>query len=78
MQEHPDSNWEFEPVDIFSSLNQYFLLIFSMTCILSSVFLQELFVSFDQFRLGIAVAPVFGIILPVFLLTKRFRAGFMT
>ena len=76
MQERPDSNPELENHDIFEVFNQYFLLFFSLSCIMSSVFIQQVFISFERLRLGIALSPLLGIIAPMFLLTRRFRPGF--
>lgn len=56
----------------FSALNPYFLLGFSASCILSSLFLQQIFAIIGQGRIGIAVAPLVAIVLPVFLLMRRF------
>lgn len=76
MDENNESNLDFEQLDIFSTLNNYFLLLFSLTCILGSVFIQQLFMIGGQLQLGIAVAPIFGIIVPVYLVVRRFRGGF--
>lgn len=76
MEEKLKGNHEFEPSDIFAVFNNYLLLFFGFTCILSSVFIQQLFVMIGQTRAGIIVAPVLGVILPVYLVTRRFPAGF--
>lgn len=76
MEERPDGNDELEGRDVFDVLNPYFLLFFGLSCILGSVFIQEIFVMAQQFRLGMSVAPAVGMILPIYLLTRRFRAGF--
>jgi membrane protease YdiL (CAAX protease family) len=75
MEERPESNLEFEEPDAFKVLNQYFLLLFSLSCILSSVFIQEVFIMMKQFRVGITVAPTLGIIFPVAYLMRRFPRG---
>jgi membrane protease YdiL (CAAX protease family) len=75
MQGLPNGNQDFQARDIFERFNQYFLLFFALCCMLSSVFVQEFFRSIGQFRLGISVAPIVGIILPVFLLARRFDTG---
>jgi membrane protease YdiL (CAAX protease family) len=62
--------------DIFSAVNNYFLLFFCASCVLSSIYIQQLFYLVGQYRVGIGVSSVFGIILPAFLLTRRFPAGF--
>jgi len=76
MQEPSGGNYEVEDQTIFAALNQYFLLFFSVSCVLSSVFIQELFLMARQFHLGIALSPLFGIVLPIYVLTRRFATGF--
>lgn len=76
MQENAGGNEDFGGGGVFESLNQYLLLTFTLSCVLSSVFIQEVFITIEQFRLGITVAPLLGIVLPVFLLTRRFGSGF--
>ena len=75
MQDETNGNQEFGPPDIFSALNNYILLLFGMACILSSVFIQQLFFEMDQLHAGVLVAPVLGIILPVYVIARRFPAG---
>jgi membrane protease YdiL (CAAX protease family) len=77
MEETPERNSHLTPPDLFTFFNHYFLLFFSLSCILSSLFIQELFIMLGQFRLAIGVAPALGILLPIFLLARRFPAGFM-
>jgi len=76
MQEGREGNHEIDGRSVFEVLNPYYLLFFALSCVLASVFLQEIFIALKQFRLGIAVAPVVGILLPVFMLTRRFGSGF--
>ncbi|UCG51080.1 MAG: CPBP family intramembrane metalloprotease [Candidatus Latescibacterota bacterium] len=76
MEERPEGNHDLVTPSIFSVLNNYLLLFFSVTCLLSSVFIQQLFYIIEQIRIGICVAPILGIILPVFLITRRFASGF--
>ena len=77
MQDPSGSNYELSEQTVFAAMNQYFLLFFSVSCVLSSVFIQELFLMADQFQLGISIAPLIGIVLPIFLLTRRFQGGFV-
>ena len=77
MQDPTGGNYELGEQTVFAAMNQYFLLFFSVSCVLSSVFIQELFLLADQFHLGISVAPLVGIVLPIFLLTRRFNGGFL-
>lgn len=76
MEDSPQSNQELEAQDIFGALNNYLLLLFSLSCILSSVFIQQIFASSNQLQIGIGVAPIIGILLPMFILTRRFEMGF--
>jgi membrane protease YdiL (CAAX protease family) len=76
MQEGYEGNHEMEKRSIFEVLNPYYLLFFALSCVLASVFLQEIFIAVKQFRVGIVVAPVIGILLPIFILTRRFGSGF--
>ena len=76
MEEKPERNYELDERTVFEGLNQYFLLFFALCCILSSVFIQEIFITINNFRLGITVAPLVGIVLPLFLLTRRFKPSF--
>ena len=76
MEERPEGNYDLETPTIFSVLNDYYLLFFSVTCLLASVFTQQLFYLIDQLRIGICVAPFLGIVLPVYLITRRFPSGF--
>jgi membrane protease YdiL (CAAX protease family) len=63
------------PTDVFSGVNNYFLLFFCASCVLSSMYIQQLFAVMEHYREGIGVSSLMGIILPVFLLTRRFPAG---
>ncbi|MDH3214816.1 MAG: CPBP family intramembrane metalloprotease [Candidatus Krumholzibacteria bacterium] len=76
MQNTPKSNHDFDGGDLFEILNQYLLLFFGLSCILSSVFIQQIFVMLEQFRVGISIAPTVGIILPIYILSRRFEPGF--
>ncbi|HEX6791198.1 MAG TPA: CPBP family intramembrane glutamic endopeptidase [Candidatus Krumholzibacteria bacterium] len=62
--------------DLFAVVNNYFLLFFCISCVMSSMFIQEMFITAGQYRLGIGVASFVGIILPVVLLTRKFPGGF--
>ena len=62
--------------DLFAVVNNYFLLFFCFSCVLSSMFIQQLFITVNQYRMGIGFSAVFGIMLPVFLLTRKFPGGF--
>jgi len=62
--------------DLFATVNNYFLLFFCISCVLSSMFIQQLFMTVGQYRAGIGVSSLFGIVLPVALLMRRFPGGF--
>jgi len=61
--------------DIFAAVNNYFLLFFCGSCVLSSMYIQQLFFILGQYRIGIGVSAIFGILLPVFLLMRKFPTG---
>jgi membrane protease YdiL (CAAX protease family) len=62
--------------DLFTTVNNYFLLFFCISCVLSSMFIQQLFIVAGQYRMGIGVSSLLGVILPVVLLTRKFPSGF--
>ena len=64
------------PSDLVAAVNNYFLLFFCASCVLSSLFIQQLFFVGGMYRVGIGVSSIFGILLPVYLLTRKFPAGF--
>jgi membrane protease YdiL (CAAX protease family) len=64
------------PVDLVAAVNNYFLLFFCASCVLSSLFIQQLFFVAGLYRVGIGVSSIFGILLPVYLLTRKFPEGF--
>jgi membrane protease YdiL (CAAX protease family) len=61
--------------DVFTAVNNYFLLFFCASCVLSSMYIQQLFMMVEHYREGIGVSSLFGIILPVYFLTRRFPSG---
>lgn len=76
MEHKPERNYELRPGNVFDALNHYFLLFFGLSCLFGSVFVQQLFAMFGAFRLGIAAAPIVGVVLPCFLITRRYASGF--
>lgn len=62
--------------DLFAVVNNYFLLFFCISCVISSLFIQQLFISVGQYRIGIGVSSLFGIVLPMGLLMRKFPGGF--
>ena len=76
MEENFKGNHELEPLDIFAVFNNYLLLFFGFSCILSNVFIQQLFVMMGETRAGTVVGPLLGVVVPVYLVTHRFPAGF--
>lgn len=75
MDEHPARNTELQSTDLFTVVNNYFLLFYCASCILASMYVQQMFMMMDQYRVGISVSAVVGIILPMYLLTRRFEPG---
>jgi membrane protease YdiL (CAAX protease family) len=76
MEENFKGNHELEPLDIFAVFNNYLLLFFGFSCILSNVFVQQLFVMMGETRAGTVVGPVLGVVVPAYLVTHRFPGGF--
>jgi membrane protease YdiL (CAAX protease family) len=76
MDQRPEGNTDLSRLDLFTVVNNYFLLFFSLSCVLASMYLQQMFLHMNQYRLGISVSAILGIILPVWLLTRRFAMGF--
>lgn len=76
MEERPESNTDLKSTDVFTAVNNYFLLFFCGSCVLSSMYLQQLFLYLGLYRVGVAVAPLFAIVLPVYLLLRRIGPGF--
>jgi membrane protease YdiL (CAAX protease family) len=64
------------PNDLFAAVNNYFLLFFCISCVISSMFIQQLFMTVGQYRVGIGISSLFGIVLPVALLMRKFPGGF--
>jgi membrane protease YdiL (CAAX protease family) len=75
MERPTESNTDLSRFDIFSVVNNYFLLFFCGSCVLASMYLQQMFLMMGQYRLGISVSAVVAIILPVWMLTRRFSRG---
>lgn len=73
--ENQDQSNTSTPHDVFTAVNNYFLLFFCASCVLSSMYVQQLFLVAGQNRLGIGVSALVGILLPAFLLLRRFPRG---
>ncbi len=77
MDEKDESNYDLENIDIFTVVNNYFLLFFGLSCVfLYGYYLQGLFNLIGQVRIGISVSAAVGVILPVYLFARRFPPGF--
>jgi membrane protease YdiL (CAAX protease family) len=74
MENHDQSNTS-TPHDVFTVVNNYFLLFFCASCVLSSMYIQQLFLVAGENRLGIGVSALFAILLPAYLLLRRFPRG---
>ncbi|MDH3197983.1 MAG: CPBP family intramembrane metalloprotease [Candidatus Krumholzibacteria bacterium] len=75
MDEKPRSNTEVGRADVFTAVNNYLLLIFCGSCVLSSMYIQQLFLAVGQYRSGIGVSALVGIMLPLGLVARRFGGG---
>ncbi|MCI0451180.1 MAG: CPBP family intramembrane metalloprotease [Candidatus Latescibacteria bacterium] len=73
--ENQDQSNTSTPHDVFTAVNNYFLLFFCGSCVLSSMYIQQLFLVTGHHRLGIGVSALIGIILPAYLLLRRFPGG---
>jgi membrane protease YdiL (CAAX protease family) len=60
---------------MLTSVNNYFLLFFGASCVISSLYIQQIFMVMGYYRVGIAVASTLGIVVPIYLLVRRFRGG---
>ena len=74
MENHEQSNTS-TPQNVFAAVNNYFLLFFCASCVLSSMYIQSLFLMAGQNQAGIGVSALVGIILPAYLLLRRFPGG---
>jgi len=74
--ENPHQSNSLAPNDVFAAVNNYFLLFFCISCVISSMFIQELFMSLGQYRVGIGVSSLLGMVVPVALLMRKFPGGF--
>ncbi len=73
--ENQDRSNTSTPHDVFTTVNNYFLLFFCASCVLSSMYIQQLFLVAGQHRLGIGISALIGILLPSYLLLRRFQNG---
>jgi membrane protease YdiL (CAAX protease family) len=76
MEERPESNTDLKSADVFTAVNNYFLLFFCGSCLLCSMYVQQMFLYIGQYQIGIAASSLVAIILPVFLLLRRVGPGF--
>jgi membrane protease YdiL (CAAX protease family) len=74
MDEREKSNTR-TPHDVFTAVNNYFLLFFCASCVISSMYIQQLFFMVGQYRIGIGVSSLLGILTPVYLLIRKFPSG---
>ena len=73
--ENQDQSNTSTPHDVFTTVNNYFLLFFCGSCVLSSMYIQQLFLVTGQHRLGIGASALVGILVPSYLLLRRFAGG---
>lgn len=76
MEERPESKTDLKTLDVFTAVNNYFLLFFCGSCVLGSMYVQTLFATVGQYRLGIGVSSLIAMILPIVLLLRRVGPGF--
>ena len=75
MEERPESNTDLESADVFSAVNNYLLLFLCASCLLASMYVQEVFLYLGQYRFGIGASALVAIILPLWLLLRRIGPG---
>ncbi len=73
--ENQDQSNTSTPHDVFTAVNNYFLLFFCASCVLSSMYIQQLLLLTGHNRVGIGLSAVVGILLPSYLLLRRFPRG---
>jgi membrane protease YdiL (CAAX protease family) len=73
--ENQDRSNTSTPREVFTSVNNYVLLFFCASCVLSSMYIQQLFLVMGHHRLGIGASAVAGILVPAYLLLHRFPMG---
>ncbi len=76
MEDKPESNTDLKHTDVFSAVNNYLLLFFCASCLLSSMYVQQLFDMIGHYRVGVGVSALVAMILPVYLLLRRVGDGF--
>jgi membrane protease YdiL (CAAX protease family) len=76
MEERPESNTDLKSTDVFTAVNNYFLLFLCGSCVLSSMYVQQVFVYIGQYRLGVGVSALLAIIVPLYILLRRVGPGF--
>lgn len=76
MEERPESNTDLKSTDVFTAVNNYFLLLLCGSFVLSSMYVQQVFVYIGQYRLGVGVSALLAIILPLYILLRRVGPGF--
>ena len=76
MEDKPESNTDLKSADVFTTVNNYLLLFFCASCLLSSMYLQQLFDLVGYYRAGVGVSALVAMVLPVFLLLRRVGDGF--
>lgn len=75
MEEQPESNTDLESTDVFTSVNNYLLLFLCASCLLGSMYVQQVFIYLGLYRLGIGVSSLTAIIIPLWILLRRMGPG---
>lgn len=73
--DHPHPGNSGRPADLFETVNPYALLFFAASCLFASIAVQDLFYLAGRHRDGIGAAALAGVVLPAWLLTRRFEGG---
>lgn len=75
MEERPESNTDLKSTDVFTAVNNYLLLFLCGSCLLGSMYVQQVFMFIGLYRLGIGVSAAVAIVLPLWLLLRRIGPG---
>ena len=66
---------DLKSTDVFTAVNNYLLLFLCASCLLASMYVQQVFLYIGQYRLGIGVSALVAIVLPLWVLLRRIGPG---
>lgn len=75
MERRPESNTDLKSTDVFTAVNNYLLLFLCTSCLLASMYVQQIFLDLGLFRFGIGVSALAAIMLPLWVLLRRVGPG---